>query len=117
MPEPAKIDKEQRQFPRVPLHAPLHFQIKTTSKFGSTVSRDISEGGIRFLSDDFIPVGTSMILEINLGNIPKYINAVAEAVWEQKIPHSERYQLGLRFSELDEVYYQDICEYVRFHLS
>lgn len=116
MSELAKIDKEQRQFPRVPLHGPLHFQVKTTSKFGSTVSRDISEGGIRFLSDDFVPVGTSMILEVNLDNSPKYINAVADVVWSQKVPHSERYQLGLRFSEINEAYYQDICEYVRFRL-
>jgi c-di-GMP-binding flagellar brake protein YcgR len=111
------MDSDQRQFPRVALNAPLRFQVKTTSKFGSTVSRDISEGGIRFLSEDFVPIGTSMVLEVNLGNVPKYINAVADVVWAQKIPHSERYQLGLKFCEIDEPYYQDIREYVRSRLA
>ncbi|MDP3142968.1 MAG: PilZ domain-containing protein [Candidatus Omnitrophota bacterium] len=110
---PIKIYKEQRQFPRVSFDSPLRFQIKSTHKFGSTVCRDISEGGIRFLTEDFVPIGTSIVLEVNLGVLPKVINAVADVVWSQKMAHSDRYQVGLKFCEMDEPYHQDVCEYVK----
>jgi len=109
---PIKIYKEQRQFPRVSLDSPLRFQIKSTHKYGDTICRDISEGGIRFLSEDFVPLGTSIVLEVNLGSLSKIINAVAEVVWTQKLAHSDRYQLGLKFSEIDEPYHQEVSEFV-----
>ena len=107
-----KVFKEQRQFTRVPLYSPLRFQIKSSHHFAATLSRDISMGGMRVLSDDFLPLGTSLVLEVTMGDTPRIVNAVAEVVWAQRMPHAERYQLGLRFSELDESYHQEINEYV-----
>jgi len=110
--EPINFFKEQRQSLRVSLYSPLRFQIKSSRKFGSTVSRDISLGGIRFLTDNFVPVGTSMILEVNLGDTPNIVNAIADVVWTQKLPHTDRYQMGLRFSEIGEPYHQEISDYI-----
>ena len=108
---------EQRRHPRVSLASPLRYQFKNTHRFGSTVGLDISEGGLKFFSEEFMPIGTSMVLEICLGSMLKFINAVADVVWLRKMPHSERYQVGLKFSEIDEPYHQLVRDYIKARLS
>lgn len=107
-----KIYQEERRFPRVALNSEVKFQIRQSKKFGLTHCRDISEGGVRIIAEEFIPLGTTMKLEIILKNALKCIDAVAEVVWLQRIPHSERYQLGLRFCEIADTYRNDIHEFI-----
>lgn len=110
-----KIYQEQRRFPRVALNSEVKFQIRQSNKFGLTRCRDISEGGVRILTEDFVPLGTAMKLEIILKNGLKCIDAIAEVVWLARMPHSERYQLGLRFCEMSESYRSDVHEFVEAH--
>lgn len=110
-----KIYREQRRFPRVALNSEVKFQIRLSNKFGATCCRDISEGGVRILTEEFIPLGTTMKLEIILKNALKCIDAVAEVVWLERITHSERYQMGLKFCEIADVYRNDVHEFVDAH--
>lgn len=110
-----KIYQEQRRFPRVALNSEVKFQIRQSNKFGLTCCRDISEGGVRILTEEFIPLGTTMKLEIILKNALKCIDAIAEVVWLQRMLHSERYQMGLRFREIADAYRNDVHEFVEAH--
>jgi hypothetical protein len=89
---------EKRQFPRILWHAPIHYQIRGRPEFNNVVSDDISSGGLRFVTDNFIPPGTLLMLEINL--LSQMLRPLGKTIWSQPIPHSDRYSTGIEFQEL-----------------
>ncbi len=105
-------DSERRKFKRTELDVPVRYKFKNSKEFGSTLSRDISEGGVRLSVDKFVPVNTDVVLELGLGKLSNMINAVAKVAWTNFIPFSDRYQLGLEFYEINCQNQKDISDYV-----
>jgi len=98
----------KRKFQRVSFRDPVGCQIPGSIPFGETVSEDfggclcfdISKGGMRLRSNEFVPLSTEMVFRVPLG--PEDVVEVAgEVVWTQKYPHAEQYQLGVRFLDED----------------
>lgn len=104
---------EKRRYPRFNTHLPIRFQLKESpSKFGYTLSRDISEGGMRLILNEFIRPKTEVLLEtILLGRI---FNPITKVVWAQRISHSDNYQLGLEFLEMDGLERRKLKEYIEY---
>jgi len=89
--------KEKRNFTRFGLRAPVRYQIRGQPQFESTISNDISLGGISFTSNSFIPPQTPVMLEVNI--LSKVLKAVGKIAWAQTIPHSYKNVMGLEFVE------------------
>jgi c-di-GMP-binding flagellar brake protein YcgR len=103
--------EERRRYFRVNTHLPVRYQLKGhPTKFGHTLSRDISEGGIRLLLNEFLPPKTEVLLEMIV--LGKIVDPLARVVWSQRIPHSDDYQIGLEFSEIDEIEREKLREYI-----
>ncbi len=105
--------EERRRYPRFNTHLPVRFQLKNqSSKFGYTSSKDISEGGIRLILNEFLRPKTEILLEtIILGRV---VNPEAMVVWSQRIPYSDGYQIGLEFSRVDALEKQKLKEYIDY---
>lgn len=105
--------EEKRRYPRFNSHLPVRFQLKDSpSKFGHALSRDISEGGMRLILNEFFRPKTEVLLEmIVLGRI---INPSAKVVWAQRISHSDNYQIGLEFLEMDRIEREKLKNYVDY---
>lgn len=105
--------EERRRYPRFNTHLPVRFQLKKqSSKFGYTSSKDISEGGIRLILNEFLRPKTEILLEtIILGRV---VDPEAVIVWSQRIPHSDDYQIGLEFSRVDTLERQKLKEYIDY---
>jgi c-di-GMP-binding flagellar brake protein YcgR len=91
---------ERRKYKRLTTHVPVHFRVKTTNKFGNTLSCDISAGGIKVMLENFVAPQTDFMLEFTLADFFQIISAVGRVVWTKKMPHSERYELGIEFKEI-----------------
>ncbi len=105
-------ESERRRFKRAGLDAAVKYKYKYSNEFGSTLTKDIGEGGVRLIFDKFIPLNTEFILELGLDKFTNMFNALGKVVWIQKFPHSERYQCGMEFQEIDEQQKKDIGGYV-----
>jgi len=105
--------EERRKYVRVETHMPVRFQLKGfSSKFGHTLSKDISEGGMRLVLNEFLPPKTEVLIEaIVLGKI---ISTLAKVVWSQRISHSDSYQTGLKFLEMDRTAREKFREYINY---
>lgn len=90
--------KEKRNFRRLGLRTPVRYQIRGQPQIESTISNDISLGGISFTSNTFIPLQTPVMLEVNV--LSKVLKAVGKIAWTQPVPHSYRNIMGLEFVEL-----------------
>jgi len=108
-----RLQEERRKFFRGKTYIPVNYQLKSRVTSGATLSRDISEDGIQLLSEEFFPQNTEFVLKINLPNITKMVSAVGRVVWALRLPHSERYQLGLKFIEMNDMHRKDVSDYLK----
>jgi len=93
--------EERRRFPRLPLNTKVEYKAldQTEARFFSTVTKDISSGGICIrLLEKFAP---GAVLEINFSipGLKKFIIAKGRIVWvrEFKAGSSKVYESGIEF--------------------
>jgi len=90
---------ENRVFPRVSCNSAIRFQVKGEQRFENTACNDISEGGVRFTSGQFLPTSTALQLEINLFN--RVLKPAGRVAWAVPLAHAYNHQLGIEFLEFD----------------
>lgn len=95
----AIIPSEKRNFPRIPLRTPVHYQIRGLAESNHTVSNNISLNGIGIINERFISPQTPVMLEINL--VSRVLRPIGRIAWASPLSHSDRYRIGIEFLELD----------------
>ena len=90
---------ERRQFRRIKTSSPIEYRFINSGRFTNSVTCDISEGGISFIVDGPVPIGTHLHFQVILRNRPQpiYIS------WATKEPYSSRYRIGLEFTQENKV--------------
>ncbi len=94
------MEDDKRIFPRVRISFPVECQSLANKKFFYTVFKDISKGGLKLLSDEFIKIDSKLKIEINL--IDQIIKGVGKVVWCQQQPYGDHYTAGVQFTEIDQ---------------
>ncbi|NQT95392.1 MAG: PilZ domain-containing protein [Candidatus Omnitrophica bacterium] len=96
--------KERRRFPRVNARLPLQFKDiqRPIEAYTGTLTKDVSEGGARFISSDFLSIFTRVLLEMSVPSFSRPIKAISKVAWIQKIPRSNQYNVGIRFMDMTE---------------
>ncbi len=87
---------ERRNFNRIRLAQPVQCRLKDWEEQRGALSCDISEGGMRLNSTSFLPLHTEVLLKIQLSH-EQVVECRSQVVWIQRIPFTERYQVGLEF--------------------
>jgi c-di-GMP-binding flagellar brake protein YcgR len=105
---------EKRQHARTACEIESSFRRLDQASQGTaeTTVQDISEGGIRFRANNFIPVRDRLLFRINIPN-HKTIEAVAEPAWIREIPSVSQYDIGARFISLSEADQEIIRRFVQ----
>ena len=94
--------EEKRRFPRVESRFPLKFRDlrKTEEEYTGTVSKNVSEGGIRFRCDRFISLARRLVIELNLPELGRPVRVVSKITWIKKLPTGDDYEVGNQFLEI-----------------
>lgn len=92
--------KDKRKYPRVGISFPLECKLLPQRNYFYTVSKDLSLGGVKILTDKFIAKGIS--LKVNLNLIDKVVALKAKVAWCNKERVAERYSAGLEIVEINE---------------
>lgn len=93
---------EKRRYQRLDSVLPLKYKNlrkPTTISLGSQ-TRNISEGGVCFESNEFISLACRLVVEINLPTLSKPIKAISKVAWIRKLPSNDQYELGNQFLEI-----------------
>lgn len=73
--------KEKRRFSRIQVDCPVTFRSRGSDTTGQGMCRDLSGGGVLFLSRQQVPVGTSMEISVMPRNdLTPPLNALIEVV-------------------------------------
>lgn len=94
--------EEKRDFKRIGSNFPLKYRDlrKPSEEYRGTVSKNVSEGGIRFRSDRFISLACRLVVELNLPAMAKPIRVISKIAWIKKLPAGDDYEVGNQFLEI-----------------
>ncbi|MEK6534140.1 MAG: PilZ domain-containing protein [Thermodesulfobacteriota bacterium] len=101
----ASISTEKRQSPRVKTSIPVRYrELRDGAEavgVGSLTS-NVSTGGLRFGTDQFISTARRLILEFDIPSLTQPIKAVSQVAWIQKANGADdyQYQVGSQFMEI-----------------
>jgi Tfp pilus assembly protein PilZ len=73
-------------------------QVRGRPEFKHTVSDDVSVGGVKLINDVFIPLNTALLLELKV--MTNILRPEARVVWSSPLPHSDRYGIGVKFTQM-----------------
>ncbi len=91
---------DKRIFPRVKLKLPLRYQVVNTPEAAQSVSEDISSRGVSFINGSFIAPNALVKLDLYIQS--KIVSPIGRVAWSQLLPHSNRYRVGVEFTDFCE---------------
>jgi c-di-GMP-binding flagellar brake protein YcgR len=96
--------KERRGTPRISARLPLQYKDiqRPIETYSGTLTKDVSEGGVRFIANEFLSVFTRLLLEVSVPSFSRPIKAISKVAWIQKIPRSNQYNVGVQFMDMTE---------------
>ena len=106
---------ENRKHTRVKTHIPVRIR---TLRGGasiegiSSITKNLSEGGIRFRTAEFISMACRLILELDIPMFTKPVKAISKVAWIRKSPSGEDYEIGNQFLEMSKKDRELVSEYV-----
>ena len=89
---------ERRIAKRVGHSEPVQFQANEQELLHGSLSKDISQSGIRLRLSEFLPLGTQLGLQLYLSP-DRVVECSGKVVWISQIPHSDYYYAGLQFDD------------------
>jgi len=78
----------------------------------NTISRNLSEGGVRFRTAEFVSRACRLIVEIEVPMFPKPVKAISKVAWIRKVDSGDNYEIGNQFLEISDEDKKRISEYV-----
>ncbi len=104
--------EERRRFVRIPEKLQILYEVVSGHKIGEYLTRDISQGGVRFLVHDFIPQGSC--LRIKLALEPCFsCETVAKVAWIRENTFSEEYEIGVEFVTISQSTQEYLIEHIK----
>ena len=90
--------KERRDHPRIDLHLPIayHEVAARPRAMRHGLTLDVSRAGVRFGSEEFLPPGTFLAIEVSLP-ARGTCTARGRAVWVRKARGDGRWEVGAEF--------------------
>lgn len=105
-----KPNREIRRFPRVKLTTPIRIQVRGREDFSRSVGENVSEKGVCFVNDDFIPPSTPVMLEIEV--LSRILHPIGRIVWSAPFPRSNKYRLGTEFIEFEQAEQKFLADFL-----
>jgi len=93
---------ERRRYVRVGSNVPLQYKKLRELSEGTigAITQDLSKGGVRFLSNEFLPLASRLVVDLFLPAQPRPIKAISKVAWIKKASSGEQYIIGNIFLDL-----------------
>ena len=98
----AKGQGERRHHSRREADLPLRYRetLAVRSNYRGVQMKDVGSGGVRFQTEGFIPLNTSLICEFSLPENFRPVRAISRVAWSRKLPLGDRDEIGSEFVEI-----------------
>lgn len=109
-----EILNERRKYPRFNLRLPVQYRnVKTpTIPFTGALTKNICEGGIRFIGNEFLSLANRLILTVSLPAPSRPIKVITKVAWISKVPMGDQYEIGSQFLTMSEEDKRELKDYL-----
>ncbi|HUU36820.1 MAG TPA: PilZ domain-containing protein [Candidatus Desulfaltia sp.] len=103
---PAWPTRERRQESRVNEEDKVVIELLTNGQTPedksiiNALSKDISPGGVRIMTNTLLPVNTLLKIEIVLSNRRRRLHTMGVVRWARSVYEEELYEMGIQFSRI-----------------
>lgn len=96
--------EEKRKHVRLDSRIPMRYRkIETQSQeFKGSLMKNISEGGLRATIYEFLPLNSTLTMEVPLVSGRKAVQGVCRVAWIAKAAFGEQYDMGAEFVNLNQ---------------
>lgn len=109
--------QERRRYTRVPENVQLSYEILPVASIKQYLTKDISQGGIRFFAHEFIPKGSRLKIKLSFPRTLFSFEALVQCMWIKEVPYGEEYEVGVEFVDLPSEIVDYLITYIRVSLS
>lgn len=106
---------EKRKHSRVKTHIPVRYRNLRDGagiEGSSSISKNLSQGGIRFRTAEFVSMACRLILELDIPMLTKPVKAISKVAWIRKATSGDDYEVGNQFLEMSKEDKVLVSEYV-----
>ncbi len=105
---------DRRKYVRVDVAIPLQYKKLKELSEGTigAITRDVSEAGVRFIANEFLPLASRLVVQIFLPSQPRGLKAIAKVAWIRKIPSGDQYEVGNQFLDVGKDDKNQLAEYI-----
>ena len=105
---------DRRKYVRIDATIPLQYKKLKELSEGTigAITRDVSEAGVRFIANEFLPLASRLVVQIFLPAQPRAIKAIAKVAWIRKIPSGDQYEVGNQFLDVGKDDKNQLAEYI-----
>ncbi|MGQ9671506.1 MAG: PilZ domain-containing protein [Candidatus Aminicenantales bacterium] len=102
----AHLPRERRKESRVEEEDKVVLELFSNSDLSpekknlSALTKDISPGGVRIMTNVNLPVGTLLRLEIGLARPRKLVRALGSVRWSRSVYGEDLFELGIEFTQI-----------------
>lgn len=106
---------EKRKYRRVDIAIPLRYKELRGNSYLSkgTLTKNISEGGVRFRTHKFLSLACHLVVEMSLPSIAKPVKSIAKVAWIKKLPAGDDYEVGNQFLAMSNEDESVLSEYMK----
>ncbi len=90
--------EDKRRFERTEFREAVQYRFPEMPALNGSVGYDLSEGGVRFRTEEFLPHDAQVVIKLQL-KTEREATLIARVIWVQKTPHDETYHVGCEFLE------------------
>ena len=100
------MNSERRKFVRLGMRLNVSYRIIQTKKVGSSLTRDLSAGGVRFVAEHLLDPGTQLECFIQLPDRTEAVRFLGTVVWSRAAYSGDRMlqgasEVGVQFVEIE----------------
>jgi len=94
-----ELMKERRKYSRHHNRLPVQYKnMKALSgPLSGALTKDISEGGLRFVGNEFLSLANRMVLTIALPAPSRAVKVICKVAWIRKVPMGDQFEIGSQF--------------------
>jgi c-di-GMP-binding flagellar brake protein YcgR len=104
---------ERRKYVRIPEKAEISYSVVSAAISGQCTTSDVSQGGIRFTTDHFIPKDSRLKVKITFSDASVTIEALVKMVWIKELPAGGLYEIGAQFIDISQKASDHLLGYIQ----
>ena len=108
---------ERRKYTRVPESLQISYVVLPAEAVKEYLTKDISQGGIRFLTHEFIPKDSRLKIRITFPRTLFSFEALVKCMWVVEMPYGEEFEIGVEFIDLPLEIIEYLISYIKVSLN